>query len=104
MSDASIPWPHAPEHRLTEAGTYMVTAGTYQKGHWFSGPERLVVLHRGLLKRAAKYGWTLEAWAVFSNHYHFIAQAPASGGSNLSNMLKELHAKSALWINRLDRQ
>ena len=104
MSDASIPWPHAPEHRLTEAGTYMVTAGTYQKEHCFSSPERLAVLHRGLLKLAAKYLWTLEAWAVFSNHYHFVAQAPASGATSLSIMLKELHAKSALWINRLDRQ
>jgi putative transposase len=104
MSKASIPWPHAPAHRLTEAGAYMVTAGTYRKEHRFGSPERLVVLHRGLLKLTANYGWTLEAWAVFSNHYHFIAQAPADGAANLSIMLKELHAKSALWINRLDQQ
>ena len=104
MPAASIPWPHAPEHRLTEAGTYRVTAGTYRKEHGFGRPERLAVLQRGLLKLAVEYGWTLEAWAVFSNHYHFVAQAPAAGASNLSVMLKELHAKSALWINRLDRQ
>jgi len=29
-------WPHAPLHRLTEKGTYMVTAGTYRKDHFFS--------------------------------------------------------------------
>ena len=90
----SILWPHAPEHRLTEAGAYMVTAGTYQKENRFSGPERLAVLHRGLLRLAAKYNWTLEAWAVFSNHYHFVAQAPVDGASNLSVMLKELHMRS----------
>jgi putative transposase len=104
MSNASIPWPHASQHRLTEAGAYMITAGTYQKEPWFGSSERLMVLQRGLLKLAINYGWSLEAWAVFSNHYHFIAQAPASGADNLSIMLKELHAKSALWINRVDQQ
>ena len=31
----SIAWPHAPMHRLSEAGTYFVTAGTYLKAHHF---------------------------------------------------------------------
>ncbi|MGZ3632738.1 MAG: hypothetical protein ACXWM7_00200 [Parachlamydiaceae bacterium] len=33
-------------------------------------------LHSLLLELARKYGWNLEAWAIFSNHYHFIAQSP----------------------------
>ena len=32
---------------------------------------------------AAESGWQLEAWAVFSNHYHFVAR-PA-----LENLAKE---------------
>src|SRR5580704_5360549 len=54
-----IPWPHAPEHRLSVRGTYFVTAGTYLRQHHFAGKARLAVLHRGLLKVAAEFGWRL---------------------------------------------
>ena len=59
-------WPHAPMHCLSGRGTYIVTAGTYKKEHFFRGPNRLGVLHRGLLAVAHEFGWQLEAWAVFS--------------------------------------
>ena len=65
-----IPWPHAPTHQLSESGTYFVTAGTYNKANLFRSAKRLEVLHRGLLKLADEFGWSLEAWAVFSNNYH----------------------------------
>jgi len=62
------------------------------------------VLHRGLLKLAQEFGWQLEAWAVFSNHYHFVGHSPVGQrtAGNLSEMLGRLHAKSAGWVNRLD--
>jgi len=61
-------WPHAPTHQLSESGTYFVTAGTYLKLHHFSSRDRLTVLHRGLLTVVRDFGWSLEAWSVFSNH------------------------------------
>jgi len=99
------PWPHAPTHRLGSAGTYFVTAGTYLKQHYFRERQRLSVLHRGLLTVARGYGWRLQAWAVFSNHYHFVAHSPtgADSAESLSRMLGELHHRTAKWINRLDR-
>ena len=102
---SSLPWPHAPTHQLAEGGTYFVTASTYQKEHHFRGPDRLAVLHRGLLKLAAQSGWHLEAWSVFSNHYHFVAHSPAdtTDASSLTAMLTELHSKTSIWVNRLDR-
>ena len=66
-------WPHAPLHRLSEHGTYIVTAGTLHKQHFFRGTERLDLLETQLLTLARQYGVQLEAWAVFSNHYHFVA-------------------------------
>jgi len=81
----------------------MVTAGTYAKSHHFADPERLTVLMRGLLACASAFEWHLEAWAVFSNHYHFIAHSPPDGASTLRPMLSRLHRRTALWINRLDR-
>jgi putative transposase len=98
-------WPHAPIHRLSQRGTYFVTAGTYRKEHYFRGPQRLGVLHRGLLKVASDFGWQLEAWSVFSNHYHFVAQSPLAeaGAASLSRMLGLLHEKTAKWVNGIDR-
>jgi len=99
-----IPWPHAPEHRLSVRGTYFVTASTYLRQHHFAGKARLVVLHRGLLKVATQFNWRLEAWAVFSNHYHFVGHSPGDEDTadSLSRMLGLLHEKTAKWINQLD--
>ena len=104
MPAGTIPWPHAPEHRLSVRGTYFVTASTYLREHHFTGKARLAVLHRGLLKVASEFGWRLEAWAVFSNHYHFIAHSPGTDDTakTLSRMLGLLHEKTAKWINKLD--
>jgi putative transposase len=105
MPEAPLPWPHAPTHQLSEHGTYIVTAATHLKAHHFRTPERLSVLQRGLLTVARDFGWELEAWAVFSNHYHFIARSPAAvkDASSLSQMLGVLHTRTASWANRLDR-
>ena len=100
MADQHTYWPHAPEHRLSDGGTFIVTAGTYRKAHYFRNPERLDVLERGLLKVSADFGWRLEAWAAFSNHYHFVGHASDAG--NLSDMLEGFHRKLAEWVNRLD--
>jgi putative transposase len=105
MPEPRTPWPHAPTHQLSARGTYFVTASTHLKAHHFHGTGRLRILHRGLLTVARDYGWQFEAWAVFSNHYHFVAHSPpdAPDTSNLSEMLSMLHVKTAEWINQLDR-
>jgi putative transposase len=104
MPVPKTPWPHAPAHRLASGGTFFVTASTLHKQHHFRGASRLGVLHRGLLAVARDFGWQLEAWAVFSNHYHFVAHSPASAtdATSLSAMLKTLHVKTSGWVNRLD--
>ena len=89
-------------HLLGGTGMYLVTAGTYLKAHRFREDSRLEVLHRGLLAVAEEFGWRLEAWAVFSNHYHFIGASPDGGAENLGEMLGKLHMKMGKWVNRLD--
>jgi putative transposase len=105
MPADKIAWPHAPEHRLSVRGTFFVTASTYQRQPHFQGKARLAVLHRGLLKMATDFGWRLEAWALFSNHYHFIGHSPtgADTAENLSRMIGLLHEKTAKWVNQLDQ-
>jgi putative transposase len=96
-----LAWPHSPTHRLSAYGTYFVTTGTYLKPHLFRGVERLDYLQRELLSHAKDTGWQLEAWAVFSNHYHFVAHA-SEGAIDLRVMLKELHRKTSIHLNELD--
>jgi putative transposase len=93
-------WPHAPVHRLGELGAYMVTAGTYGKEHFFARAERLNYLTKALLVLAAEHGWDLQAWAVFPNHYHFVAQTDKP--TTLSRLIQYLHSVSAKYVNRLD--
>ena len=51
---------------------------------------------------AAQFGWSVEAWAIFSNHYHFVAHSPEAGADDLAQMLGFLHEKTAKWINQQD--
>jgi len=95
-------WPHAPLHRLCEEGTYIVTGATHNKEHYFRGPERLDHLETTLLDLADEAGWQLEAWAVFSNHYHFVGQAQP-GCEELADWLAALHRRTATHVNRLDQ-
>jgi putative transposase len=97
-------WPHAPSHRLSMNGTYMVTAGTYLKEHFFKGEERLDYLEGMALSLAKHYGWQIEAWAVFSNHYHFVAHSPLDGtdATSLRTFLSRLHTQTAIKMNKHD--
>src|SRR5262249_19791905 len=66
----------------------------------FGSAERLDILESNLLAMARKYEWHLEAWAVFSNHYHFVAYSAAP--KTLKDFLTELHANTAREINQFD--
>jgi hypothetical protein len=95
---AAKDWPHAPVHRLSEHGTYIVTASTQHKAHVFATPAKLSLLEDMLLRLAKQQQVVLEAWAVFSNHYHFVAHT--TGDKNqLAQLLGRLHYDSAEAVN-----
>ncbi len=93
-------WPHRPAHRLTDAGAYMVTASTYLKEPFFGSAARLTFLCDALLELAEKHEWKLQAWAVFSNHYHFVGAC--SQPDRLRILIRELHSITAHELNRQD--
>ena len=99
MSD----WHHAPTHHLLDQGAYIVTAGTYRKEHHLRTARRLDLVIKGLFQCAEEFGWELQAWAVLSNHYHFVASSPGDP-SSLSRMLSKLHTLSARQLNAWDDQ
>ena len=104
-SDTAIPtgknWPHAPVHRCDEKNLYMVTAATFGKEKLFSDEPRLNLLEHLLLSLAVYHGFQLEAWAVFENHYHFVARSNPQSAP-LRRFISHLHSDSARELNRLD--
>lgn len=99
-SPATFDWLHAPIHRLGLGGAYIVTAGTYQKVRLFGGNERLSYLTKALLVLAQEHGLRLQAWSVFSNHYHLIAETEQSG--SVVPFIRYLDSISAKYVNQLD--
>ncbi len=94
-------WPHAPVHRLSEHGVYIVTAGTLNRRLLFDNPDKLDGLEHLLLALAKQRKWHLEAWAVLGNHYHFVARG-AADSVPLGEVIQELHSVSARELNRMD--
>jgi putative transposase len=92
--------------RTSATGTYLVTAGTYLKKHHFRTPAFLDWLQDELLSVAHEFGWELETWAVFSNHYHFVGHSPSSCdvATSLSNMLAALHRRTSGPINQVENR
>ena len=81
----------------------MVTAGTYQKVPHLHSPERLDYFQERLFALAAEFSWTLQAWALFANHYHFIATSPDEPGT-LKKFLGKLHMTTAKQLNLWDEK
>jgi putative transposase len=98
-------WPHAPPHRLMDAGVYFVTARTRDGRQLLDTPEKRDGFQTSLFELAAKYGWRLEAWAILSNHYHLVAHSPPTrdgAAASLSDFLRHLHSASTKELNRVD--
>lgn len=97
-------WHHAPEHRLSERGAYMMTCATLHKAHHLTTTERLDAFQALLFDYADKFGWRLQAWAIFANHYHWVGLSPEREDSAASarTMISQLHEVSAKRLNRAD--
>jgi len=54
-----------------------------------------------LLHLAADYQWEVQAWAVFPNHYHFVALASPQSRP-LQSFIKTLHSDTAIAANQWD--
>ena len=50
---------------------------------------------------AEDFGWKLEAWAILSNHYHFIANIPPGpdGGNSVRKLVTKLHSFTTKELN-----
>ncbi len=95
-------WPHAPSKSVKEPGTYFVTAGTYLKAHRFRGDERLQLLQTVIFETCLEFEFELQAWAIFSNHYHLVGFSP--GDQGVKKLTEKIHGVSARELNRMDNE
>ncbi len=98
-------WPHAPPHRLASAGVYFLTARAADQQDLLMEDEMKEWFQETLFSVANEFGWTLEAWAIFSNHYHFIGHSPATvdgAAISLGPMVRKLHSLATKERNRHD--
>lgn len=94
-------WHHRPAHVFEPKQLYMVTASTLHKQPLFKGEDRLDLLETRLFSLCETFGWELQAWALFPNHYHFIAKAPEDA-KTLKTLIRQLHSFTARELNRMD--
>ena len=100
MNNQTQHWHHSPLHVFMPNTIYMVTGATLYKKYIFHDDAQLLILHNTLLETAGKFGWALQAWAVFANHYHFIAKSPEDA-TTLKTIIQRVHSLTARETNRL---
>ena len=78
-------WPHAPPHHLDSAGIYFLTARARDQKHLLGDDFMKDWFQETFFQLAGDFGWKLEAWAILSNHYHFVANIPLGpeGGAEI---------------------
>lgn len=78
----------------------MVTGSTLHKERLVNSPEKLTLVEAALFDVMEEFGWQLQAWAVFANHYHFVGLAPEE--PRLSEALNKLHTCTSRELNKMD--
>lgn len=99
MPDIYKNYLHQPSHLYVQNGTWIITAGTYQKIHHFREKCELTMLQRVIFEEAYRLKWELRAWAIFSNHYHLIAVSD-DRSSSISAFIAAIHRRSGYLINQ----
>jgi putative transposase len=92
---------HTPAHWFVPNAIYMVTGAVLYKQHLLDTDEKLANFCETLMEHAKISGWTLEAWFVMRNHYHFVARSPENAQS-LKSLIQAIHSINAKFVNRID--
>jgi putative transposase len=94
-------WPHAPPHSFTPHGTYIITAATLNRRRLFGSGPKLDLLRDTTFELAENYGLILQAWALFSNHYHLVISFETTTVAH-RDFVRHLHRELAIRLNRID--
>ena len=76
MEDIYKAYPHNPPHYFVPNAIYIVTGSLLYNKRLLKEDNHKSLVCKILFERAAHWDWSLEAWSILENHYHFIARAP----------------------------
>jgi putative transposase len=93
--------PNIPPHWFVPNAIYMVTGSVLYKKPLLNSADKLEYFCETLIEHAGLAGWSLEAWVVMQNHYHFVAKSPENARS-LKSLIQALHSITAKFVNRVD--
>ncbi len=99
--DIYKPHLNTPPHWFVSNAIYIVTGAILYKKPLLDSNAKLANFCETLLERANILGWSMQAWFVMSNHYHFIAQSPENALS-LKALIQGIHSISAKFVNQID--
>lgn len=89
-----------PSRKLHEKGTYAVTGETTKKAHLLDKPEKLDLVQKILIDLTLEFKWELQAWSIFSNHYHILISSKIP--ENLDRFIESFHNKTTEILNSFD--
>ena len=90
---------HAPVFGICEHTGCMVTRPTLYRRRLFNSPKASNPLQSLMFTLPKQRQWRLEVQAVFSNHWHFVAQNKTDW-TFLRDLIQELHCRSATALNK----
>ena len=93
---------HNPPHYFVPNAMYMVTGAILHNQHLLSDDRKKQYVLEILLERTYLLGWSMQAWAILNNHYHFIAKAP-DNANTLSKLTRQVHSITAIQLNQWDK-
>ncbi len=85
----------------------MVTARLADGRHLLEDNEMKDWFLACLFDLVEENSWTLEAWAVLSNHYHLIGQSPSTkdgAAKSLGLTLRKLHSQTIKELNKREEK
>jgi REP-associated tyrosine transposase len=93
---------HHPPHYFIPDAMYMVTGAILYNQHLLREDRRKGFILQTLLERAVLLDWSLQAWAVLNNHYHFVAKSPENA-MTLRKLIQHVHSITAIQLNKWDQ-
>jgi len=81
---------------------YFITAGCYQKKPYLDCDVKKEYLYKTICEELKRYLAELHGWVVLDNHYHILLKL--KDAFLLSKLIQAIHAKSAISINRMDKE
>jgi putative transposase len=82
---------------IPDALYHVTSRGNERRPIFWTDEDRVAFL--GFLGEAVKrFGWSISAWVLMTNHFHLVIQTPQP---NLSRGMHWLNGKYAAWVNRV---